>query len=140
MDYRKKHEISVYLTEEQLNRRIAEIGAQITERFAGESVYLVCILKGSVFFTTELAKRIALPMTIDFMWRLFSECMPTAAAVPIAVASIDELTARIRVFIKELIVSSFANNSRYHLSEKPVKTAMLFDSLNEKNMRTIIGA
>ncbi|MGN0415706.1 MAG: hypoxanthine phosphoribosyltransferase [Agathobacter sp.] len=67
MDYRKKHEISVYLTEEQLNRRIAEIGAQITERFAGESVYLVCILKGSVFFTTELAKRIALPMTIDFM-------------------------------------------------------------------------
>lgn len=67
MDYSKQHEISVYLTEEQLNRRIAEIGAQITERFAGESVYLVCILKGSVFFTTELAKRIELPMTIDFM-------------------------------------------------------------------------
>ena len=63
MDYSKKHEISVYLTEEQLNQRIAEIGAQITERFKGESVYLVCILKGSIFFTTELAKRIALPMT-----------------------------------------------------------------------------
>ena len=30
MDYSKKHEISVYLTEEQLNQRIAEIGAQIT--------------------------------------------------------------------------------------------------------------
>ena len=67
MDYSKKHEISVYLTEEQLNQRIAEIGAQITERFKGESVYLVCILKGSIFFTTELAKRIALPMTIDFI-------------------------------------------------------------------------
>ena len=63
MDYSKKHEISVYLTEEQLNQRIAEIGAQITERFKGESVYLVCILNGSIFFTTELAKRIALPMT-----------------------------------------------------------------------------
>ena len=37
MDYSKKHEISVYLTEEQLNQRIAEIGAQITERFKGES-------------------------------------------------------------------------------------------------------
>ena len=35
MDYSKKHEISVYLTEEQLNQRIAEIGAQITERFKG---------------------------------------------------------------------------------------------------------
>jgi hypoxanthine phosphoribosyltransferase len=67
MDYSKRNKISVYLTEEQLERRIAEIGAQITARFAGESVYLVCILKGSIFFTTELAKRIALPMTMDFM-------------------------------------------------------------------------
>jgi len=50
-----------------LLQAIAEIGAQITERFKGESVYLVCILKGSIFFTTELAKRIALPMTIDFI-------------------------------------------------------------------------
>ena len=67
MDYTAKHKISVYLTEEELNKRIAEIGADITKRFAGQSVYLVCILKGSIFFTTELAKRIELPMTIDFM-------------------------------------------------------------------------
>lgn len=59
--------ITVYLTEEQINKRVAEIGAEITERFKGESVYLVCILKGSIFFTTELAKRIDLPMSIDFM-------------------------------------------------------------------------
>ena len=59
--------ISVYLTEEQVNKRIAEIGAEITERFKGESVYLICILKGSIFFATELAKRIDLPTVIDFM-------------------------------------------------------------------------
>ncbi len=59
--------ISVYLTEEQVNARIAEIGAEITEKFKGESVYLICILRGSIFFTTELAKRIDLPMEIDFM-------------------------------------------------------------------------
>lgn len=59
--------ITVHLTEEQINKRVAEIGAQITERFKGESVYLVCILKGSIFFTTELAKRIDLPVKIDFM-------------------------------------------------------------------------
>lgn len=63
----KKYDISVYLTEEQLNKRIAEIGAQITEKYRGQSVYLICILKGSIFFTTELAKRIDLPMTMDFM-------------------------------------------------------------------------
>lgn len=61
------NKISVYLTEEQLQKRIAEIGAEITERFAGEEITLVCILKGSIFFTTELAKRIDLPMVLDFM-------------------------------------------------------------------------
>lgn len=59
--------ITVHLTEEQISKRVAEIGAEITERFKGESVFLICILKGSIFFTTELAKRIDLPVEIDFM-------------------------------------------------------------------------
>ena len=59
--------ITVYLTEAQISKRVAEIGAEITERFKGESVYLICILKGSIFFTTELAKRIDLPLEMDFM-------------------------------------------------------------------------
>ena len=67
MNAENGQKITVHLTEEQLNKRIAEIGAEITERFKGESVYLVCILKGSIFFTTELAKRIDLPLELDFM-------------------------------------------------------------------------
>ena len=63
----KEANISVYLTEEQVNARIAELGAELTEKFKGESVFLICILRGSIFFTTELAKRIDLPMEIDFM-------------------------------------------------------------------------
>ena len=68
MSYENKEaNISVYLTEEQVNARIAELGAELTEKFKGESVFLICILRGSIFFTTELAKRIDLPMEIDFM-------------------------------------------------------------------------
>lgn len=67
MNRENGHNITVHITEEQLNQRIAEIGAAITERFKGEEVFLVCILKGSIFFTTELAKRIDLPVEIDFM-------------------------------------------------------------------------
>lgn len=59
--------IKTYISEEEIAKRVAEIGAEITEKFKGESVYLICILKGSIFFTTELAKRIELPMIIDFM-------------------------------------------------------------------------
>ena len=67
MDFTKKHKISVLISEEEVENRIAEMGAEITKRFAGEAVYLVCILKGSIFFTTELAKHIELPMEMDFM-------------------------------------------------------------------------
>lgn len=67
MDCSTKHSISVYLTEEQLNKRIAQIGKEITERFEGESLVLIVILKGSIFFATELAKRIQLPMNMEFM-------------------------------------------------------------------------
>lgn len=67
MNAENGQKITVHLTEEQISKRVAEIGAEITERFKGESVYLICILKGSIFFTTELAKRIDLPLEMDFM-------------------------------------------------------------------------
>ena len=59
--------ISVLISEEDVNAKIAEIGKQISEDYAGKSVHLVCILKGSVFFTCELAKRITVPVSMDFM-------------------------------------------------------------------------
>ncbi len=59
--------VRVMLTEEEVNRRIAELGAEISMEFEGEPVHLICILKGSVFFTCELAKRITVPVTMDFM-------------------------------------------------------------------------
>ena len=59
--------ISVLLTEEQVNARIREIGEQITKDYAGEDVFFVCTLKGASFFACELAKRVNLPLTIDFL-------------------------------------------------------------------------
>jgi hypoxanthine phosphoribosyltransferase len=55
------------ISEQDVDKRIEELGKQISEDYAGETVHLVCILKGSVFFTCELAKRISLPVTLDFM-------------------------------------------------------------------------
>lgn len=59
--------ISVLISEKDVDARIAEIGKQISEDYAGEQVHLLCILKGSVFFTCELAKRITIPVSMDFM-------------------------------------------------------------------------
>ena len=59
--------IRILLPEQEVNERIAELGRQISEDYAGKSVHLICILKGSVFFTCELAKRITVPVSMDFM-------------------------------------------------------------------------
>ena len=59
--------IRILLPEQEVNERIAELGRQISEDYAGKSVHLICILKGRVFFTCELAKRITVPVSMDFM-------------------------------------------------------------------------
>jgi len=63
----KKECVSVLISEEKLRSRIKEMAAQISEDFAGQTVHLVCILKGSIFFTCELARYITVPVTFDFM-------------------------------------------------------------------------
>jgi hypoxanthine phosphoribosyltransferase len=59
--------IKVMYTEEQVNTRIRQLGEQISRDYAGKQVHLICILKGGVFFGCELAKRITIPVTLDFM-------------------------------------------------------------------------
>ena len=59
--------ITVHITEEEIEKRVAEMGAQISKEYGDEPVFLICILKGSIFFTCELAKRITSPVEIDFM-------------------------------------------------------------------------
>ena len=59
--------IRVMITEEEVDQKIAELGKRISEDYAGKQVHLICILKGSVFFTCELAKRITVPVSLDFM-------------------------------------------------------------------------
>ncbi|MFI3171827.1 MAG: hypoxanthine phosphoribosyltransferase [Eubacteriales bacterium] len=55
------------LSEAEVDKRIEEIGKQISEEYAGKQVHLIGILKGSVFFMCELAKRITVPVSMDFM-------------------------------------------------------------------------
>ena len=59
--------VRVLLPEEEVNKRISEIGEQISKDYAGRQVHLVCVLKGGAFFMCELAKRISIPVSMDFM-------------------------------------------------------------------------
>ena len=59
--------IRVLIPEEEVDKRIRELGEQISKEYAGKQIHLICVLKGGVFFTCELAKRLTVPVTMDFM-------------------------------------------------------------------------
>lgn len=59
--------ISVLINEQDVNAKIKEIAEQISKDYEGKEITLICILKGSVFFVCELAKKITVPVTLDFM-------------------------------------------------------------------------
>lgn len=59
--------VRVLLTEEEVDQKIDEIGAKISQDYKGKQVHLICVLKGGVCFMCELAKRITVPVSFDFM-------------------------------------------------------------------------
>ena len=59
--------IKVLLTEEEVDAKIQLMGEQISRDYAGKQVHLICVLKGGSFFMCELAKRITVPVSLDFM-------------------------------------------------------------------------
>lgn len=59
--------VRVLLSEEEVDAKIKAIGEQISKDYAGKQVHLVCVLRGGSFFMCELAKRITVPVSLDFM-------------------------------------------------------------------------
>ena len=57
----------ILISSDQLQARIAELGAQISADYAGQDLLLVCILKGGVLFLTDLMRQITVPHAINFM-------------------------------------------------------------------------
>jgi hypoxanthine phosphoribosyltransferase len=57
----------ILVSEEELQRRIAQLGEQISHDYIGGDLLLVCILRGGILFLTDLIRKITIPHCIDFM-------------------------------------------------------------------------
>ena len=57
----------VLFTGDQIRERIQEVGMEISARYAGRPLRLIGVLKGSVYFLTELTRAITIPVKIDFL-------------------------------------------------------------------------
>lgn len=102
----EKHHIEVMIHEEVIDARIQELGEEISRDYAGKSVHLICILKGSVYFTCELAKRITVPVTMDFMQCSSYGAATKSSGVVKLVKDLDEAITGLNVLIIEDIIDS----------------------------------
>lgn len=98
--------VRVLLTEEEVDRRIKEIGEQISRDYAGKSVHLICVLKGGSFFMCELAKRISVPVSLDFMCVSSYGKDTKSSGVVRIVKDLDESIKGRNVIVVEDIVDS----------------------------------
>ncbi len=98
--------VRVMLTEEEVDAKIQQIGEQISRDYAGKQVHLVCVLKGGSFFMCELAKRITIPVSLDFMSVSSYGGETTSSGVVRIVKDLDEPLAGKDVLVVEDIVDS----------------------------------
>ena len=98
--------IRVMITQEELTERIREMAAQISREYEGQSVHLVCILKGSIFFTCELAKYLTIPVTVDFMAVSSYGSGTKSSGVVRLVKDLDEAIEDLNVIVIEDIIDS----------------------------------
>lgn len=98
--------VRILLKEEEVDKRIAEVAAMINRDYAGKEVHLICILKGGVFFTCELAKRLTVPVSMDFMSVSSYGSGTESSDVVRIVKDLDESIAGKNVLIVEDIIDS----------------------------------
>jgi len=96
----------VLFTEEQIERRITEVAAQISERYRGRNLKLIGVLKGCVFFLTALARRIEVPRKIDFLAISSFSTKPAAPGVVRIAKDLDESIEGEDVLLVEDIVDT----------------------------------
>lgn len=107
--------IKVLVSEQEVDARIEELGKKISEDYAGKQVHLICILKGGVFFMCELAKRITVPVSMDFMSLSSYGDGTVSSGIVKIVKDLDETLEGKEVIIVEDIIDS--GRTLYYLME-----------------------
>lgn len=107
--------IRVLVPEEEVDARIRELGEKISKDYEGKQIHLICVLKGGVFFMCELAKRITVSVSMDFMCvGSYGDGTKSSGVVRIA-KDLDESIEGKDVLIVEDIIDS--GNTLYYLMD-----------------------
>jgi len=131
--------ISVMIPEEKVNERIRELAAKIDQDYAGEPVHLIGILKGSVFFVCELAKRLTVPVTIDFMQvSSYGDGTKSSGVVRISKDTDEGLVGKNAIVVEDIIDSGRTLSYLLKLLKERQPKSLRLCTLLDKPSRRVV--
>ena len=129
--------LETLISEERLQARIAELGAEISHDYEGKEIIVLCILKGGVMFMTDLVKHITVPLKMEFMVvSSYGDEYKSSGIVKI-VKDLDEPITDKHVLIVEDIIDSGRTLAyvRKMLGERKPASIKLCTLLNKEEER-----
>ena len=127
------------ISEERVVARIKGIAEQINKDYEGKAVTLICILKGSVFFTTELAKYIKIPVVIDFMQcSSYGADTKSSGIVKLAKDLDEPIMGKDVILIEDIIDSGRTLNHLVKLLSQREPASLTLCTLLDKPTRRVV--
>lgn len=130
--------ISILIPENDVNKRIREIGTEITKKYNGEQIVLICILKGASFFACELAKRIDANVTLDFMSISSYEGTESSGQITIKKDIEESIEGRHVIIVEDIIDTGRTLHFLFNLLEKRKPKTLELCTLLDKPERRIV--
>lgn len=126
------------VSEQEVEERVCELGRQISEDYAGRQVHLICVLKGGVFFMCELAKRITVPVSMDFMSvSSYGDGTSSSGVVKIAKDLDEPLEGKDVLIVEDIIDSGRTLSYLIQILEKRRPRSMKLCTLLDKPERRV---
>ena len=130
----------VLISSEELQQRIAEMGAEISRDYQGKRLHLICILRGGIIFLADLMRCISIPHTIDFMAvsSYGSGARKSTGHVRITLDLKEEIDDRDVLLIEDIVDSGFTIASVLELlaTRQPssLKVCALLDKIDRREI------
>lgn len=130
--------IEIMINENDIQRRIVELALAINQRYNGEELYVVCILKGAVMFTIDLIKKLNIPVILDFMIVSSYGANKESSGKVKVIKDLDHCISGKNVLIIEDIIDTglTLNQIVNKLKEREPKSIEVCTLLNKRARRT----
>ena len=124
-------DLDVMMNEEQIQKRIEEMAKEIDKVYNGESIIAICVLRGAIYFTVDLTKKMKTPIEIDFIKASSYVGTETTGEVKMTLDINENIEGRDVLIIKDIIDTGYTLDylRKYLLSKNPksLRIAVLAD-------------